>query len=60
MSKLEKDAFTIFTLFQNKANSGKSNLLTTSDNVVHINVGGNQLNGLNKRGRVSSFVEILY
>ena len=56
LSKLEKDAFTIFTLFQNKANSGKSNLLTISDNVAHINVGGNQLSGLNKRGRVSSFV----
>ena len=26
-----------------KANSGKSHLLTTSDNIQHINVGGNQL-----------------
>ena len=26
-----------------KANSGKSHLLTTSDNIEHINFGGNQL-----------------
>ena len=46
LSKLEKDTSTVFTWFQNnylKANSGKSHLLTTSDNVQHINVGGNQL-----------------
>ena len=45
LSKLE-DTSTVFTWFQNnylKANSGKSHLLTTSDNVQHINVGGNQL-----------------
>ena len=46
LSKLEKDTSTVFTWLQNnylKANSGKSHLLTTSDNVQHINVGGNQL-----------------
>ena len=46
LSKLEKDTSTVFTWFQNnylKANSGKSHLLTTSDNIQHINVGGNQL-----------------
>ena len=44
--KLEKDTSTVFTWFQNnylKANSGKSHLLTTSDNIQHINVKGNQL-----------------
>ena len=48
MSELEKDVvFTVFTRFQSnylKANSGKSHLLTTSDNVLDINVKGNQLN----------------
>ena len=46
LSKLEKDTSTVFTWFQNnylKANSGKSHLLTTSDNIQHINVGVNQL-----------------
>ena len=46
LSKLEKDTSTVFTWFQNnylKANSGKSHLLTTSDNIQHINIGGNQL-----------------
>ena len=46
LSKLEKDTSALFTWFQNnylKANSRKSHLLTTSDNVQHINVGGNQL-----------------
>ena len=46
LSKLEKDTSTVFTWFQNnylKANRGKSHLLTTSDYVQHINVGGNQL-----------------
>ena len=46
LGKLEKGTFTAFTWFQNnclKANSGKSHLLTTSDNNQHINVGGNQL-----------------
>ena len=46
LSKLEKDTSTVFTWFQNnflKANSGKSHLLTLSDNIQHINVGGNQL-----------------
>ena len=46
LSKLEKYTSTVFTWFQNnylKANSGKSHLLTTSDNIQHINVGGNQL-----------------
>ena len=44
--RLEKDTSTVFTWFQNnylKANSGKSHLLTTSDNIQHINVGVNQL-----------------
>ena len=44
--KLERDTSTVFTWFQNnylKANSGKSHLLTTSDNIQHINVGVNQL-----------------
>ena len=47
LNKLEKDTSTVFTWFQNnylKANSGISYLLTTSDNIQHINVGGNQLN----------------
>ena len=42
LSKLEKDTSTVFTRFQNnylKANSGKPHLLTTSDNIQHINVG---------------------
>ena len=48
LSKLEKNTSTVFTWFQNnylKANSGKSHLLTTSDNIQHINIniGGNQL-----------------
>ena len=41
LSNLEKGTSTVFTWFQNsylKANSGKSHLLTTSDNVK-----GNQL-----------------
>ena len=43
LSKLERDTSKFFTWFQDnylKANSGKSYLLTTSDNVQHINVGG--------------------
>ena len=50
LSKLEKDTSTVFKWFQNnylKANSGKSHLLTTSDNIQHINVGGNQLSSSN-------------
>ena len=46
LSKLEKDTSTVFTWLQNnylKANSGNLHLLTTSHNVQHINVGGNQL-----------------
>ena len=46
LSKLEKGTSTVFTWFQNnylKANSGKSHLLTTSDNIQRINVRGNQL-----------------
>ena len=46
LSKFEKDASTVLTWFQNnylKANSVKSHLLTTSDNIQHIYVGGNQL-----------------
>ena len=46
LSKLEKDTSTVFTWFQNnylKVNSGKSQLFTTSDNIQHINVGGNHL-----------------
>ena len=49
LSKLEKDTSTVFTWFQNnyfKANSGKSHLLTSSDNIQHINVGGNQLSSI--------------
>ena len=45
-SKLGKDAFKVFTQFHKnylKANSVKFHLLTTSDNVLHITVGGNQL-----------------
>ena len=41
--KLEKDTSKVFTWFQNsylKANSGKSHLLTTSDNIQHIDVVG--------------------
>ena len=43
LSKFEKDTSTVFPWFQNnylKANSVKSHLLTTSDNIQHINVGG--------------------
>ena len=43
LSKLEKDTSTVFIWFQNnylKAKSGKSHLLTASDNVQHINIGG--------------------
>ena len=43
LSKLEKDTSTGFIWFQNnylKAKSGKSHLLTASDNVQHINIGG--------------------
>ena len=43
LSKLEKYTSTVFTWFQNnylKTNSGKSHLLTTNDNIQHINVGG--------------------
>ena len=46
LSKLEKDSSTVSTWFQNnylKANSGKSHLLTTSDNIQYINVGENHL-----------------
>ena len=46
LGKLEKDVFTVFTWFQNnclKGYSGKFHLLTTSDNVLHINVGVNQI-----------------
>ena len=46
LSKLEKCSFAVFILFKNnylKANSGKSPFLTTSDNVQHINIDGNQL-----------------
>ena len=46
LNKREKDTSTVLAWFQNKylkANSGKSHLLTKSDNVQHINVGGNQL-----------------
>ena len=43
LSKLEKDASTVFTSFQDKylkSNSRKYNLLTRSfNNVLHINVG---------------------
>ena len=41
LSKLEKGISTVFTWFQNnylKAISGKSHLLTASDNVQYINV----------------------
>ena len=46
LSKLKKDTSTVFTCFQNNClepNSRKSHILTTSDNIEHINVGGNQL-----------------
>ena len=42
LSKLEKYTSTVFTWFQNnylKTNRGKSHLLTTNDNIQHINVG---------------------
>ena len=41
LSKLEKDTSTVFQWFQNnylEANSGKSHLLTASDNIQDINV----------------------
>ena len=43
LSKLEKDTSTVFTWSQNnylEADSGKSHLSATSDNIQHINVGG--------------------
>ena len=43
LNELEKDTSTVFTWFQKnylKTSGGKSHLLTTSDNVLHINVGG--------------------
>ena len=43
LGKLKKDAFTVFTSFQNKyfkTNSTESHLLTRSDNLLHINFGG--------------------
>ena len=56
LSKLEKDTSAVFTWFQNnylKANSGKSHLLTTSDNVLHINVRENQLSSRKYEEHVS-------
>ena len=50
LSNLEKDMSTVFTWFQNnylKANSVKSHLLITSNNVQHIGVERNQLNSSN-------------
>ena len=47
LSKLEKGTSPVFTWFQNnylKANSGKSHLLITSDNIQNIDGGRNQLN----------------
>ena len=46
LSKFEKDTSTVFTWFQNnylEANRKKSHLLTTSDNILHIKVEGNQI-----------------
>ena len=46
LSKREKYTSTVFTWFQNNylnANSRKSHLLTTSNNIQHINAEGNQL-----------------
>ena len=46
LSKLEKDTSAVFMWFWDnylKANSRKSHLLTTSDYIQHINVGGDQL-----------------
>ena len=46
LHKLKKDTSKVFTWFQNnylKTNGGKSHLLTTSDNIQHTNVWGNQL-----------------
>ena len=45
LSKLEKGTFSFYMVSDNhlKANSRKSHLLTISDNVMHINVGGNHL-----------------
>ena len=43
LSKLKKGTSTVFTSFQNnflKANSGKLHLLTTSNNIQLIKVGG--------------------
>ena len=48
LSKLEKDTSTVLTVFYGfygfnylKANSGKLHLLTTSGNMLHINIKGN-------------------
>ena len=53
LNKLEKDTATVFTVFYGfygfygfdylKANSGKLHLLTTSDNILHINIKENRL-----------------
>ena len=43
LSKLEKDTSTVFIWFKNnylKANSGKLHLITKSDYIQYINVGG--------------------
>ena len=60
LSKLEKGTSTVFTWFQNnylKANSGKSHLLTTSDNIQHINVKGNQLSSSKSKKLLGTLID---
>ena len=57
--KFEKDIFTVFTSFQNKylkANSRKSLILRRSDNVVHINVGEDQLSSRKYEELLDTFI----
>ena len=46
LSTLEKDAFKVFTSFQNKClkvNSGKPHLLTRPKNILHIDIAGRRM-----------------
>ena len=60
LSQPEKDTSTVFTWFQNnylKASSGKSHLLTTSDNDQHINVGWSQLSSSKYEELLGVFID---
>ena len=60
LSKRKKDTSTVFTCFQNnylKANRGKSQLLATSGNILHINIGGNQLSSSKYEELLGRFID---